>query len=811
MQGDRKNQAGHRKECSVVTTRREFLKGSAAVAMSSPKLAQAVTKSSASKTELWFGKPAERWMEAVPIGNGRMGGMVFGGTATERIALTESTVWSGTVGKHDVNPTALENLGHIRELMFAGNYAEAGELCKAHLLGRGDSFGTHLPMANLELALDDVGPVQNYRRSLDIDEAIAHVSYMRGDLHFRREVFASNPDDVLVVRITSSRKKGIHGRVSFGKLILPGSVAVEDGNTLIFRGNAFESLHSDGAQGVQFEARIRAVTEGGAVSADGTSIRIADADAITLYVVAATNFQGADPPAYCKSALAALHHRTYLQLRSAHIADYQSLYRRVSIDLGANSTVGQKPTDERRKAVEDGEEDPGLAALFFQYGRYLTIAGSRSNSPLPLALQGIWNDGLASGMGWTDDFHLDINTEQNYWAAEVCNLSECQTPLFKLIDTMRISGRATAQEMYDASGWVTHVVTNPWGYSAPGWGLGWGIFVTGGVWISLQLWEHYRFTADRRFLQHRVYPALKEAAEFFFSYMVRHPQHGWLVTGPSVSPENWFLDTDGKACSESMGPTVDRVLVYALLSACIEASTTLDIDEDFCSKATSTRDQLPPLQVGKYGQLQEWLEDFREAQPNHRHTSHLISLYPEHQISPLTTPALAQAARVTIERRISQRNWEDCEWARANFINYYARLLDGDAAHKQLIGLLAKATEDSLLTYSRGGVAGAESNIFAIDGNCAGAAGIAEMLLQSQAGEIHLLPALPAAWPRGSVTGLRARGALEVSLSWSDGRLTYATLQGNISGIYPVRYGTKVIHVSVQRGRRVTLHANDFV
>jgi alpha-L-fucosidase 2 len=455
--------------------------------------------------------------------------------------------------------------------------------------------------------------------------------------------------------------------------------------------------------------------------------------------------------------------------------------------------------------VQAGQKDPGLSALFFQYGRYLTIAGSRHNAPLPFALQGIWNDGLASSMGWTDDFHLDINTQQNYWVAEVGNLSECQNPLFDFLDAMRVAGRTTAQYMYGAPGWVCHVVTNPWGFTAPGW-----IFPTGGVWLSLQMWEHYRFTADEAFLKDRVYPVLKEATEFFLSYMVEHPQHGWLVTGPSVSPENWFLTSDGKACSESMGPTVDRVLVFALLSHYIEASETIGIDEELRLRAKSALERLPPFQIGKYGQLQEWLEDFDEAQPNHRHTSHLISLYPEHQISPSKTPALGQAARTTIERRMSHPDWEDSEWGRANMVNYFARLLDGESAHKNLVELIAKAAEDSLLTYSRGGVAGAQSNIFSLDGNTAGAAGIAEMLLQSQSEEIHLLPALPSAWPRGSVKGLCARGGIEVSVTWNAGKLTSAFLKSKKDGTHVVRYGSQTIQLLLHRDRETRVPVRSF-
>jgi alpha-L-fucosidase 2 len=793
----------------VTTTRRDFVRGSAALALFPLRLTRAANRLPTRGTELWFSQPADRWMEALPIGNGRIGGMVFGGTSIERIALTESTVWSGAPSDKNISPTALENLGRIRELMFAGKYVDGGELCKEHLLGRPDSFGTNLPMANLELTFDEDGSVQNYRRSLDLDEAIAHVDYTRGARSFHREIFSSNPDDVLVVRLRCSHPKSISCAISFGTLILPGEVTRE-GNTLVLRGNAFEHLHSNGRQGVAFEARVRLLAEGGAVTGHDAGLRVTDADTATLHVVISTNYRGADASDRCARTLEALQQRRFGLLRSAHVDDHQSLYRRVSLDLGVNPTATPKPTNERRKAMQAGEADPGLLALFFQYGRYLTIAGSRLNSPLPLALQGIWNDGLASSMGWTDDFHLDINTEQNYWVAEVGNLSECQSPLFDFVDTMRASGRVTARKMYGAPGWVSHVVTNPWGFTAAGWGLGWGIFPTGGVWLSLQLWEHYRFTADKEFLKQRVYPVFKEAAEFFLGYMVKHPERGWLVTGPSVSPENWFLTSDGKSCSESMGPTADRVLVHALLSACVEASATLGVDEAFRVRAKDALNRLPPLQIGRHGQLQEWLEDFDEAEPNHRSTTHLIALYPEHQISPTATPALAHAARITIERRISQPNWEDSEWGRANLVNYYARLHDGEAAHKHLVGLLAKAAEDSLLTYSRGGVAGAESNIFSLDGNTAGAAGIAEMLLQSHAGEIHFLPALPSAWPRGSITGLCARGGIEVSLSWALGKLEYATLKSNVVGTYSVRYRESTMQVTLPRGRKVKISARNF-
>lgn len=749
---------------------------------------------------LWFQQPADRWIEGLPLGNGRVGIVVFGGVGKEQLALNESTFWSGAPSRTNVVEGAHEQLDGIRQMLFDNKYKEAIDEISKYMLGRKNNYGTHLPVGDLWIEVDH-GNKQytDYYRRLDMDRAVSLVEYSIDGVKYTREAFVSNVTGTAVIRLSADRPGMISFKTRFTTDInYSPRCETENNNTLIFTADARERMHSDGKTGTSLYGMVKVLNRAGKVSADAGAIQVSKADAATLLIALNTNYKGKNPKAETSRQIAASALR-YERLLTDHIRDHQSLFHRVSIALGSPS-ASDKPTDLRRERYEQGNPDPQLESQFFQYGRYLVIAGSRSDSPLPTNLQGIWNDGLACKMQWTCDFHLDINTQQNYWPCGPCNLSECEAPLFDLIDSFIPSGRHTANALYGCAGWVCHVFTNAWGYTAPGWGLGWGIHPSGGIWIASHLWEHYRFSGDEEFLKQRAYPVLKEAAEFFLDYLVLHPKHGYLVSGPSVSPENAFFAPDGFRCAESMGAVHDTVVIADLFASCIKASEILGFDADFRRQLKTARAKLPPLMIGKHGQLQEWLEDFEEAVPNHRHTSHLVALFPGSTISPQETPALAKAARIAIERRLRQPDWEDVEWSRANAINYYARLRDGDAAHESIVGLIAKLTEDNLMTFSAAGIAGARNNIFVMDGNAAASAGMAEMLLQSHENQITLLPALPQAWPTGSVKGLRARNGFEIDINWKDMKLVSAKIKSLLGADCTVRYKNKEVKLKIDKG-----------
>lgn len=721
--------------------------------------------------KLWYKQPAERWIESLPVGNGRLGAVVLGGIKTERLGLNISTLWSGEPSNKNEKSTGLENLEKIRSLLFNHELAEAENLCREHLIGNKENYGTHLPMGNLLFDFeypDD--EISNYKRELDIQNAIAKVQFSKGDVTFQREILASHPDNLIVIKLSSDKKNTLSATIRFDSLGLPVRTSKLTSNTFGIEGDAFETIHSNGKVGVHFFAAVNVRKCDGEVIVTKNGIEISKASNVELLIAANTNYQNSNPKEKCLSQLYSVRNKSYKEIKHTHISDFQSLFNRARLTLG-NAAKNVLPTDERIKALKMAGDDSQLYALFYNYARYLLIASSREDSPLPGNLQGIWNDNFASKMPWTCDFHFDINMQQNYWIAESGNLSECHEPLFKLVESLVEPGSRTAKVLYGEPGWVAHVFTNAWGYTAPGWGLGWGLHVTGGIWIASHLWNHYEYTLDKKFLKERAYPVLKEAAIFFKNYLTMHPGKGWLVSGPSISPENKYFDANGAIFSETMGAACDAILIRDLFDYCIKASEILEVDKEFRFELMQKKAQLQPLAIGKHGQLQEWLEDYEDAVPNHRHTTHLVSLYPGSQITPNTTPELAKAAQVSIERRLSQPNWEDVEWSRGNLINFYARLLNGNEALKHLHGLIKENSSISLLTFSRGGIAGAAQDIFSIDGNYAGASGISEMLVQSYNNEIYILPALPASWKDGEFKGVCTRNGFELNIHWKNGKL----------------------------------------
>lgn len=733
---------------------------------------------------LWYRRPAGRWLEALPIGNGRIGVMVFGGIATERLALNESTFWSGAPSDSHENPDSAKAFQDIRALFKAGRYQDAQPLI-GKMLGRQLNYGTSLPAGDLFLDQAGVsGPPGSYQRELDLDEGTARVRFEANGITYRREILASHPDGVLAIRLTADHPGSIHVTTRYSGWKYPWSSALKPGSsdTVVIRAQALESKHSDGHCGTRLAGLLRVIPEGGSITTfTNGALQVVGADAVTVLLAMNTDFQGRDASALSDAQLGALESTSWAAIRSRHVDDHRRLFRRVTLDVGGSAVTQAQPTDVRLAALKKGAEDPQLAALFFQFARYLTLAGSRADSPLPLHLQGIWNDSLAASMGWTCDYHLDINTEQNYWMSEVGNLSECGRPLFRFVESLQSPGHRTAQKAYGIQkGWVCHVFSNPWGFTAPGWWTGWGLHVVGGVWISSHLWEHYQYTQDRDFLAKTAYPVLKGSAEFFLEYLYQDPTLGCLATGPSVSPE----------LGGELGPGCvhDYAMIQALFSQCIEASETLGIDNAFRASLIAARSKLPPYKIGRNGQLQEWAHRDDGGETNHRHTSHLVGLFPLSQITPRDTPDLARAADKSLEIRMGRPGWEDVEWSAGNAVCYQARLGKPEAAHKALINLLTGDTDVDLLTFSRGGIAGAEQNIFALDGNTSGAAGIAEMLLQSQNGIIELLPALPKAWPNGAFHGLRARGGFEVDAQWKQGKLIRYTIRSERSKSVTLRY-----------------------
>lgn len=732
--------------------------------------------------KLWYKQPAKVWMESSPLGNGRIGAMVYGGIETETIALNEITMWSGERDKFQERLCGKDMLNDIRQIFFAGDYSKGNRIASDYLSGTPHSFGSHVPLGDLKMNFKyPQGNVSDYRRELNLENAINTVTFNIGNVKYTREYFCSNPDEALIIKLSVNKAKALNLNLSFD--LLRESDMRTTNNGLEFSGKV--SFPKQGPGGVNFSGKVGVTVKDGKIITKDGKIEITDATSVVIAFDVRTDYSNPKYKEDCIKTVDNVLSQNYDKVKQKHITDYYNLYNRVDLFLG-NSETDNLPTDVRWKRVKDGANDIGLDALFFNYARYLLIAASRDNSPLPANLQGIWNDNLACNMGWTNDYHLDINTQQNYWLSNIGNLGECNKPLFNYIEDLSIQGQKTAKNVYGTRGWTAHTVANVWGYTSPGQSPNWGLFPTGSSWIASHLWTQYNYTLDKQFLKDTAYPILKSNAEFLLDYMAVNPNNGYLMTGPSTSPENAF-SYKGETLSLSMMPTVDRVLVLETLNSCVEISEILGVDKNFRDSLKIAIAKLPPLKIGKNGGVQEWFEDFDEAQPNHRHTSHLLALYPFSQISPVKTPALAKAARKTMELRLAAEGWEDVEWSRANMICNYARLLDAEKAYESVILLERNFSRENLLTISPEGIAGAPYDIFIFDGNEAGGAGIAEMLLQSHEGYIQFLPALPKEWNIGSFKGLCVQGGGIIDLKWTNGEVTSAKLKATSDNTFKLK------------------------
>jgi alpha-L-fucosidase 2 len=760
-----------------------------------------LTQAAESSFKLRFDKPATKWTEALPLGNGRIGAIVFGGTEDERLQINESTLWGG--GPHDyTNPEAYAHLDEVRKLIFAGKVDEAEKLSES-LMGRPKLLMPYQPFCDMRLHFPGHGQATEYGRELHLDDAIAETTYKVGTANFRREVFISYPDQVLVVRITVTQPSQLTFSIGMDSPQTGTQVESTANDTLQLTGqiqphqNPPSSWTGSWDQpGMRFAAILKVLPKGGSVRNSEGRLEISGANSVTILFSNATSFKsyrdiGGDALAAARTYLDRASKHSYDSLRKRHLDDFRPLFSRVQLRLGEDhSTEG---TDQRIKSFAENE-DPTLLALYFEFGRYLLISSSRPGGQ-PANLQGIWNEDLLPA--WSSKMTTNINLEMNYWQADAGDLWEMEEPLWSLIRDLRVTGSDTARVDYHGKGWVLHHNTDIWRATTPVDGP-WGIWPTGGVWLANQMWDHYEFSGDREFLRREAYPAMKEAAQFAHGILVEEPAGmpfaGRLVTNPSTSPENRYV-LNGKPRILTYAPTMDIELIRELFKNCQRAAEILGTDAEFRSELDRAEKRLPPLQIGKRGQLQEWLEDYPEPEPQHRHVSHLYSLYPGHDISLKTTPELAAAVRKSLELRGDGGTGWSTVWR----VALWARLHNPEHAYNNLKILITTSTLPNMFDLCPP---------FQIDGNLGGPAAITEMLVQSTPDEITVLPALPRQWSSGSLKGVRVRGAGKADITWKDGRLTEFRLRSDRAVKYRVKYGGSTANIRIQPQKAITLDRN---